>query len=177
MELRPTFTKEKVAAGTLLLEYVKDRLQGSGIKLQTPHRRQDKETMSIDKNSMRALEILETSKGGVGGGKGSLLHTVRRTVTKSGARLLREWIASPSMSLQVINARLDVVTLLLRYRALREEIMSLLRRSYDSQRLVQKFSLGRGDADDLISLLRTIEATSAIASLLEALSVLGNESP
>ena len=172
MELQPTFTKEEVAAGTLLLEYVKDRLQGSGIKLQTPHRRQDKETMSIDKNSMRALEILETSKGGVGGGKGSLLHTVRRTVTKSGARLLREWIASPSMSLQVINARLDVVTLLLRYRALREEIMSLLRRSYDSQRLVQKFSLGRGDADDLISLLRTIEATSAIARLLEAYSVL-----
>ena len=171
MELQPTFTKEEIAAGTFLLEYVKDRLQGSG-KLQSPHRRQDKETMSIDKNSMRALEILETSKGGVGGGKGSLLHTVRRTVTKSGARLLREWIASPSMSLQVINARLDVVTLLLRYRALREEIISLLRRSYDSQRLVQKFSLGRGDADDLISLLRTIEATSAIASLLETHSVL-----
>ena len=178
MELQSTFTKEEVAAGSLLLAYVRDRLQGSGITLQPPFRRQDKETMSIDKNSMRALEILETSKGGVGGGKGSLLHTVRRTVTKSGTRLLREWIASPSMSLQVINARLDVVTVLLRDRALREEITSLLRRSYDSQRLVQKFSLGRGDADDLISLLRTIEATSAIASLLEthsALSEAGSE--
>ena len=172
IELQPTFTKEEVAAGTLLLTYVKDRLQGSGIKLQPPCRRHDKETMSIDKNSMRALEILETSKGGVGGGKGSLLHTVRRTVTKSGARLLREWIASPSMSLQVINARLDVVTLFLRDQLLREELTTLLRRSYDSQRLVQKFSLGRGDADDLISLLRTIEATSAIADLLEKHSTL-----
>ncbi len=172
MELQPTFTKEEVAAGTLVLAYVKDRLHGSGIKLQPPYRRQDKETMSIDKNSMRALEILETSKGGIGGGKGSLLHTVRRTVTKSGARLLREWIASPSMSLQVINARLDVVTIFLQARRLREDTMSLLRRSYDSQRLVQKFSLGRGDADDLISLLRTIEATNAIASLLETHPVL-----
>ena len=170
MDLQSTFTKEEVAAGSLLLAYVKNRLQGSGIKLQPPFRRQDKETMSIDKNSMRALEILETSKGGVGGGKGSLLHTVRRTVTKSGTRLLREWIASPSMSLQVINARLDIVTVFLQDRALREEITSLLRRSYDSQRLVQKFSLGRGDADDLISLLKTIEATSAIASLLDARS-------
>lgn len=166
-ELQPTFTKEEVAAGSLLLAYVKDRLQGSGIKLQPPIRRQAKETMCIDKNSMRALEILETSKGGVGGGKGSLLHTVRRTVTKSGTRLLREWIASPSMSLQIINTRLDVVTLLLRNRALREDITSLLRRSYDSERLVQKFSLGRGDADDLISLRRTIEATIGIAILLE----------
>ena len=171
LELAPTFTKEEIAAGSLLLAYVKDRLQGSGIKLQPPFRRQDKETMSIDKNSMRALEILETSKGGVGGGKGSLLHTVRRTVTKSGTRLLREWMASPSMSLQVINARLDIVTVFLHDRAFREEITSLLRRSYDSQRLVQKFSLGRGDADDLISLLKTIEATSAIANLLDTHSI------
>lgn len=177
-ELRPTFTNEEVNAGSLLLAYVKDRLQGSGIKLQQPIRRQDKEAMSIDKNSMRALEILETSKGGVGGGKGSLLHTVRRTVTKSGTRLLREWIGSPSMSLQVINARLDVVTLFLKDRALREDIISLLRRSYDSQRLVQKFSMGRGDAEDLISLLRTIESTNRIASLLEThsnLSEAGSE--
>ncbi|KAL9077665.1 MAG: hypothetical protein Q9161_000037 [Pseudevernia consocians] len=167
MEMQSTFTNEELAAGSLLLAYVKERLQGSGIKLQPPVRRQDKETMSIDKNSMRALEILKTSKGGKDGDKGSLLHTMRRTVTKSGARLLREWIASPSMSLQVINARLDIVTLFLRDRALREDITSLLRRSYDSERLVQKFSMGRGDADDLISLLRTIEATSEIASLLE----------
>lgn len=44
--------------------------------------------------------------------------------------------------------------------------MSLLSRTFDSQRLVQKFSLGRGDADDLISLLRTIEATNEIANVL-----------
>ena len=166
-DMHDSFAHVEVAAGSLLLEYVQDRLQNSGIKLQPPVRRQDKETMSIDKNSMRALEVLGTSKEGLGGGKGSLLHTVRRTVTKSGARLLRDWISSPSMSLQVINARLDLVSQLLHSRAFREEITNLLRRSYDSQRLVQKFSLGRGDADDLVSLLRTIEATNGIAAALE----------
>ncbi len=176
IELQPSFTSEEVGAGSLLLAYVKDRLQGPGIKLQPPIRRQDKETMSIDKNTMRALEILRTSKGSRDGDKGSLLHTMRRTVTKSGARLLKEWIASPSMSLQVINARLDIVTLFIQDRALREDITNLLRRSYDSERLVQKFSLGRGDADDLISLLRTIEATSGIASLLETHSTLSEAS-
>lgn len=44
--------------------------------------------------------------------------------------------------------------------------MSLLSQTFDSQRLVQKFSLGRGDADDLVSLLRTIEATNEIANAL-----------
>ena len=166
-QVQPTFLEEEVAAGSLLLAYVKERLLESGIKLRPPIRRENKETMSIDKNSMRALEILRPSKGGSVGGKGSLLHTVRRTVTNSGTRLLRALIASPSMSLEMINARLDVVSLFLQDRGLREEITSLLRRSHDSERLVQKFSLGRDKADDLISLLRTIEVTVKIASLLE----------
>ena len=33
---------------------------------------------------------------------------------------------------------------------------------------MQKFSLGRGDADDLVSLLRTIEVTRSVASILES---------
>lgn len=161
-----TFEQGEVLAGSLLLSYVRDRLQGSNVKFQPPIRRQDKQTMSIDKNSMRALEILSTSKEGLGGGKGSLFHTIRKTVTKSGSRLLRDWISSPSMSLDTINERLDLVEAFRADHAFKEEIVRLLRRSYDSQRLVQKFSMGRGDADDLISLLRTIEVTKSIVELL-----------
>lgn len=70
------------------------------------------------------------------------------------------------MSLEIINARLDLVSQFREDVALREKITNLLKRSFDSQRLVQKFSMGRGDADDLISLLKTIEATNEIASIL-----------
>lgn len=71
------------------------------------------------------------------------------------------------MSLQIINARLDIVSEFCHDQALREKVTSLLGRTYDSQRLVQKFSMGRGEADDLISLLRTIEATDELARTLE----------
>ena len=91
-EAQKNFTAEEVSAGSLLLNYVKEKLQGAGMKLQPPIRRQDNETMRIDKNSLRGLEILETSREGIGGGKGSLLHSVRRTVTKGGTRLLKSWI-------------------------------------------------------------------------------------
>lgn len=53
-------------------------------------------------------------------------------------------------------------------RGLREEITGLLSRTHDSQRLVQKFSMGRGDADDLLGLLRTIEASVKIGGVLAA---------
>lgn len=45
-------------------------------------------------------------------------------------------------------------------------MVRLLQKSHDSQRIVQKFSLGRGDADDLIALARTIDVTRGILELL-----------
>ncbi|KAI4236824.1 MAG: hypothetical protein LQ349_002290 [Xanthoria aureola] len=161
------FTTEETSAGSMLLTYVVHKLQGLDVKLQPPQRRRDFEIMAIDKTSLRALEVLATSKEGITGGKGSLLHTVRRTVTRGGSRLLKDWISSPSASLSVINERLDLVSMLLHDTELREEICRDLRRSSDCQRLVQRFSLGRGDADDLISLLKTIETTDSIANVLE----------
>ena len=83
-----TFTPEETAAGFNLLEYIRVQLQGLDMKLQPPRRRHLNESMSIDRNSLRGLEILETARDGFG--KGSLLHAVRRTCTKSGARLLRD---------------------------------------------------------------------------------------
>lgn len=86
------FTSFEIAAGGLLLSYVREKLQGLGLKLQAPVRRQDNESMGIDKTSLKGLEVLETVRDGLGGGKGSLLHSVRRTITKSGTRLLKNWI-------------------------------------------------------------------------------------
>jgi DNA mismatch repair ATPase MutS len=85
------FTSEEIAAGSALLQYVNTRLQGSDMKLQPPVRQFD--IMGIDKNTMRALEIKRTLRGE--NLKGSLLHTIRRTVTRGGARLLESWLCKP----------------------------------------------------------------------------------
>ncbi|PBP19244.1 MutS2 protein [Diplocarpon rosae] len=157
------FTAEEVAAGSSVLKYVETRLQGSNIKLQPPCRQHD--LMGIDKHTMRALEIKKTMKEDTV--SGSLLHTIRRTVTQGGARLLENWLSSPSTSLDVINSRLDLVTIMLDNELLRERIRVLLRRSYDSHRLLQKFAFGRGDPDDLLALAATIYATQDVITALQ----------
>lgn len=75
-------------------------------------------------------------------------------------------IASPVTSVSVIDNRLNLVETFLNDLSLRENMVRLLQKSHDSQRIVQKFSLGRGDADDLIALARTIEVTRWILELL-----------
>ncbi|EFR02103.1 DNA mismatch repair protein mutS [Nannizzia gypsea CBS 118893] len=164
-EAASMFTPQEVSACHLVLEYAKTQMKETDVKLQPPRRKLVEDSMSIDRNCLRGLEILETARDGFG--RGSLLHAVRRTSTSSGARLLRERLTAPSASLGVINERLDLVSLLLEDEDLRENIMRLLKRSYDTQRLVQKFSLGRGLPDDLICLSRAIHASKEIKSILE----------
>jgi DNA mismatch repair ATPase MutS len=70
------------------------------------------------------------------------------------------------MSLSTINDRLDLVEEMIQYPQLRQDIMALLERTFDSLRLVTKFTYGRGDADDLMELSKTITTTSDIVHSL-----------
>jgi DNA mismatch repair ATPase MutS len=83
------FLPQEVAAGSALLKYVQTRLQGSTVKLQPPSRQSN--VMGIDKNTMTALEVRRTIRDN--SFPGSLLHTIRRTVTQGGARLLDRWLS------------------------------------------------------------------------------------
>jgi DNA mismatch repair ATPase MutS len=159
-----TFSELEKLAGHRLLDYVRNRLQGLELKLQPPARKRLDHSLTIDRSSLRGLEVLETARDGLG--KGSLLHAVRRTTTKSGARLLRDRLTAPSATLPEINRRLDLVQTFLDDAQVREEIVQLLGRSYDVQRLVQKFSLNKGDADDMICLAKAIDASQNIGNTL-----------
>jgi DNA mismatch repair ATPase MutS len=55
---------------------------------------------------------------------------------------------------------------MIQYPQLRQDIIALLERTYDSLRLVTKFTYGRGDADDLMELSKTITTTSDIVDIL-----------
>ncbi|KAK1808047.1 MutS protein 1 [Friedmanniomyces endolithicus] len=158
------FTNMEIAAGGLVLAYIKDKLRDTMIRLQPPVRKSDEEYMSIDKQSLRGLEIRNTLRDGTF--QGSLLHAVRHTVTKSGARLLSQRLVSPSMSLSVINNRLDLVQEMLEQDALREDVVALLRRTADTLRLVQRFAIGKGSPDDLLDLARTIDVMGRMTETL-----------
>ena len=158
------FTQQELHAGNIVLDYVRDKVRETPIQLQPPVRRSDDEFMAIDKQSLRGLEIRSTLRDGAF--QGSLLHACRRTVTKSGARLLSQRLVSPSMSLSVINNRLDLLQEMLHHDALREDVVALLRQTSDTLRLLQRFTIGKGDADDLLGLARTIKIMGQMSEIL-----------
>src|SRR5690242_19238185 len=70
------------------------------------------------------------------------------------------------MSLSTINDRLDLVEEMIEYPQLRQDVIALLGQTFDSLRLVTKFTYGRGDADDLMELSKTIDTTSELLNLI-----------
>lgn len=88
------FTALEIAAGNAIMQYVNTQLQGTKPRLQAPLQRQEDDFMALDKNTLRALEIRETLRDGTY--VGSLLHAIRRTVTKSGSRLLSQRLCKSS---------------------------------------------------------------------------------
>ncbi|KAJ4516493.1 MutS protein 1 [Exophiala dermatitidis] len=160
-------------AGHRLLDYVRQRLQGLELRLQPPRQRDLHQILSIDRSSLRGLEILETARDGLG--RGSLFHAVKRTVTKSGSRLLRDRLTSPSASLEEINDRLELVSTFLGSDELTDSLIFRLKRTFDVQRIVQKFALNKGDADDMLSLASAVSETIATRELLQSAMAESND--
>ena len=78
------YSPDEVAAAKMALHYVQERLQISDARLQPPIRQSNH--LSIDRYSLKALEIKTTLRDGFF--KGSLLHVLQNTVTKSGSKML-----------------------------------------------------------------------------------------
>ena len=161
----PAFSDGDLFCANVLVNYVQEQLPGLKLRLQPPQTFDPAQHMSIDKTTLRGLEIMKTLKDGTA--TGSLLHSVRKTSTRSGARLLAERLVSPSTSLAIINERLDLVQELISKPQLVDEINALLERTTDSFRLLQAIALGKGDAQDLLSLSGTIALTRQISHALE----------
>jgi DNA mismatch repair ATPase MutS len=81
------------------------------------------------------------------------------------------------MSLSTINDRLDLVEELIDYPQLRQDVMSLLGHTFDSLRLVTKFTYGRGDADDLMELSKTIDTTFELFNAIREHTISRNAIP
>ncbi|KAK9453827.1 muts domain V-domain-containing protein [Dipodascopsis uninucleata] len=155
---------DEIRSASIMLNYVREKLPDTQIKLQVPVRRNVVENMLVDANSLRALEIKKTLRDQHT--SGSLLNTIRRTVTKSGTRLLSDWITSPLTSISAITERHNLVELLVNDADIHAHIENHLKNMHDLHRVVQKFALARGDAEDIISLQQSLESVSSLRRIL-----------
>ena len=121
--------------------------------------------MTLDVTARRNLELTErmrdTSK------KGTLLWVLDKTNTSMGGRLLRKWIAEPLVDVKEINKRLDAVQELKNSVILKDDIIEILKKVYDIERLVGKISYGNANGKDMISLKNSIYQIPFLKNVLK----------
>jgi len=121
--------------------------------------------VELDPFTISSLELVRPAREG--GDRGTLLHTLDRTQTSMGRRLLRRRILAPSTRLEEIDARLDAVEALVESFLTRQELRESAKEIHDLERLAGRLGANRFRPHDLIILIRSIAAIPSITRLLD----------
>lgn len=158
------FTRAEITAAGVLVDYIELTQKGKFPRLSPPRQLSFGATMEIDAATRRNLELTQTLSGER---QGSLLHTIDRTMTGAGGRLLSRRLATPVTDPRVINDRLDAIEVFFQDHALRKSIQEILSKCADIERSLSRLSLDRGGPRDLAAVRDTL---SLSARLYQALS-------
>ncbi len=151
------------AAGSLLT-FVKDELNVSINHIQTLHKERLGKYMCLDGVSLRHLEILESLHDNQD--NSSLLHLLDQTKTPMGARLLKNWLTHPLLSVEDIKQRQDAIAFYLLFSNLKDLTRSLSE-IRDLERLIMKVETGFASPKDLLGLKISLNEAPVLLSLLE----------
>ncbi len=159
----------EVQAAGALVAYLRDTQKHAigHITRLTPYRR--KEVMALDEMTRRSLELTRTLRDGKR--EGSLLQAIDQTCTPMGARLLADWLASPSTVVETITDRHDAVAELVRDSSLRHDLREAFDGASDLERLAARVGTGRATPRDLVCLGRTLALLPRIKARLTARTV------
>jgi DNA mismatch repair protein MutS len=124
-----------------------------------------KNSMSLDKATIRNLELTETLYEKKL--KGSLLGVLDKTCTAMGSRKMKQWIKEPLNHLEEINERLNAVDTLLNNIILRSDLRKRLKQVYDLERLIARIAYGSANGRDISSLRNSIIVMPDIKGLLK----------
>ncbi|KYQ92412.1 hypothetical protein DLAC_06391 [Tieghemostelium lacteum] len=162
-EIQDLFDQSEISVAGAILRYTIDTQLGRIPHLYAPTRFSVSQSMFIDLTTMNSLEVIKTYQGLR---KGSLLDSLDRTLTSSGSRLIHSRIQSPSLNLNEIERRLNLVERFYLDESLTKDIRKLLSKTMDIERCLQRIYIGRAGPRDLSAIGSTLAISTHIKEVL-----------
>ena len=153
-----------------LIAYLDDTQKGRHLHLKPVRQIRHDHYLEIDPATRRSLELTRTMGGEK---KGSLLATIDRTITASGARLLVSRLTTPLKARDPIIARLDLVEAMLVDMQMADRIRQALKSMPDLERALSRLGLGHGGPRDLAAMAHGIMTAGEISEALTARKTTG----
>lgn len=153
------------AALAMMLDYLKKVQIAQQKNLRTIEFSTEDSYMKLDPSARRNLELTHTLRSGEK--KYSLLWALDATKTPMGRRLIRAWLEQPLVSLVKIQKRHLAVAALADDNVARGDIMRLLEKVNDMERLMARIVYGTANARELNALSDTAKVLPHIVGLLQ----------
>ncbi|RME04643.1 MAG: DNA mismatch repair protein MutS [Planctomycetota bacterium] len=147
-----------------LIEYIESTQPQAKAHIKSIQKLQPSHYMQLDIATQRTLELVRTMRGN--SKKFTLLHTIDRTQTPMGNRLLQHWLLHPLVDLSQIQRRQDAVCELFQNGHLCDQLQASLKSVYDVERLCSKISTQNATPRDLVSLRLSLEQLPQIHGIL-----------
>ncbi len=157
------FSRAEIAAAGALIQYIERTQKGERPHLMRPRQISADAVLEIDPFTLKNLEILRTLAGER---QGTLLASIDRTVTGTGARLLQTRLAAPLRDVGLINQRLDEAAAFIKNSDLMKTVRAELKRVPDMERSLARLSMNRGGPRDLMALREGLEQADIIRTLM-----------
>ncbi|HEX6315211.1 MAG TPA: DNA mismatch repair protein MutS, partial [Gemmatimonadaceae bacterium] len=164
--LEPSHAPAIATAGAVL-RYLRELQPGGVPHLMRPAVEVAGDAMPLDEMTRRNLELVESMRGGADDRAGTLVGVLDRTQTPMGARLLREWLLAPLLSVSRIEERLEAVAALVRHPIPRLDISALLDGMRDIERLAAKTAAARVNPRELRHLGESLSRLARMPDALE----------
>lgn len=152
-----------------LLSYILKTQKRSLMHLKQCIRLDSTQSMKMDANTIRSLELIKTMRGGHE--NGSLFWLMNKTQTAMGARALKKQLLKPLVNKEIIETRYDMVDALNKEFITTSELKELLKNVYDLERIVGRIAYGNLNAKDLVQLRKSLSVLPTFKALLEKLNL------
>ena len=159
------FTDAEAMAAALALSYVTATQMGAMPRLSRPASIGNAGLLLMDAATRASLEILRARNGGEAG---SLLGSVKSTVSAAGARKLAAWLAAPVTDLVALEARQTAWLALRDTPQTASKLRVALRGAPDLARALGRIALNRAGPRDLAVVRDALGAGANAATLLPA---------
>jgi len=151
------------AAGSII-HYLEQTQKGALGQINSLSTYSTESFMTLDAQTRRNLELFQSSRLGLTAG--SLLSVIDLTKTPMGGRLLKKWLGQPLLDIKQLERRQHTVACF--QSPQRAEVINLLGKLGDVERLINRVRAGIATPRELVSLRRSLEHLPKLKAILSA---------
>lgn len=157
-----SLSQVEIGAAGALLAYVQETQRCACPHIHTLMLERSDETIILDPNTRRNLELVQNMRGTT---ENTLFSVLNTTKTPMGSRLLARWLMKPLRQIATIEARLSAVAEI-KATNLDERLSELLKQVGDMERVLARIALMSARPRDLVRLQDALSVLPTIKNLL-----------